>query len=57
MQDQVSLKKNEIILDATVNDLNITFKLDTGAQCNIIPITTFNKIKSKPKITKNKNNT
>ena len=29
-------------------------KTMTGAQCNIIPISTFNKIKNKPKLLKTK---
>ena len=40
VRSSVITKDNEIALDATVNDFNITFKLDTGAQCNIIPIAT-----------------
>ena len=48
----VIAKYNEITLDATVNDFNITFKLDTGAQSNIIPIATFNKIKNNLKLLK-----
>ena len=51
---RVITKDNEITLNATVNDFNITFKLDTGAQCNIIPVATFNKIKNKPKLLKTK---
>ena len=50
----VITKDNEITLDATVNDFNTTFKLETGAQCNIIPIATFNKTKNKPKLLKTK---
>ena len=45
----VITKYNEITLYATVNDFNITFKLDTETQCNIIPIALFNKIRNKPK--------
>ena len=41
-------------LEANVNDFNITFKLDNGAQCSIILIATFNKMKNKPKLLKTK---
>lgn len=43
-------QNNELTINAEINSYEITFKLDTGAQCNIIPITVFNKINKKPKL-------
>ena len=50
----VITKDNEITLDTTDNDFNITFKLDPEAQSNITHIATFNKIKNNSKLSKTK---
>ena len=42
--------QNEILSKLDVNDQFIEFKIDSGAQCNIIPIHIFNQIKNKPPI-------
>ena len=42
--------QNEILSKLDINGQFIEFKIDSGAQCNIIPIHIFNQIKNKPPI-------
>jgi hypothetical protein len=40
-----------LIANLKVNGKNVNFKIDTGAQCNVLPEEIFDRIKKKPKIT------
>jgi len=42
--------KNELFTNLNVNDEDIRFKIDTGAQCNVIPEHTFETLTRKPKL-------
>ena len=42
--------KNELFTNLNVNDENIRFKMDTGAQCNVIPEHAFEKLRKKPSL-------
>lgn len=42
--------KNELFTDLNVNDEDIRFKVDTGAQCNVIPEHAFEKLMRKPSL-------
>ena len=40
--------KNELFTQLNVNDEDMRFKIDTGAQCNVIPEHVFDKLKKRP---------
>ena len=40
--------QNKLLSTINVNGADITFKVDTGAQCNILPLQVFNKIRNRP---------
>ena len=42
--------KNELFTNLKVNDEDICFKVDTGAQCNVIPEHAFEKLTKKPSL-------
>ena len=42
--------KNELFTNLNVNAENICFKIDTGAQCNVIPEHAFEKLRKKPSL-------
>ena len=42
--------KNELFTNLNVNDENVRFKVDTGAQCNVIPQHAFEKLRKKPSL-------
>ena len=42
--------KNELFTNLNVNDEDICFKVDTRAQCNVIPEHAFNKLTNKPSL-------
>ena len=44
------MSKKEILTKLNINNQVIEFKIDSDAQCNIIPIHIFNQIKNKPPI-------
>ena len=39
---------NEILTSIKVNNKVISFKIDTGAQCNIMPLSVFTSLNDKP---------
>ena len=45
-------KRNEIIKILNVNGDEIEFKIDTGAECNVLPLQIFNNMKAPPVIKK-----
>ena len=48
----ISECNNELVATFLINNQPIQFKLDTGAQCNIIPQYVFDNLPSKPSLTK-----
>lgn len=42
--------KNELFTKLTVNEEEISFKIDTGAQCNVIPEHAYEKLSKKPSL-------
>ena len=46
--------KDEWIVNLLVNNQRVDFKVDTGAQANLLPETVFHKLKPKPKLQKAK---
>ena len=48
--DVASISEDDWFADVQVNDTKIAFKLDSGAQGNIIPLHVYNKISPKPKL-------
>ena len=45
-----STAENVLITNLKVNDKIVKFKIDTGAQCNVLPEEIFDRIKKKPKV-------
>ena len=45
-----STAENVLITNLKVNDKLVKFKIDTGAQCNVLPEEIFDRIKKKPKL-------
>ena len=41
---------NVLVTNLKVNNKSVKFKIDTGAQCNVLPEEIFDKIKKKPKL-------
>ncbi|KAK7096598.1 hypothetical protein V1264_005875 [Littorina saxatilis] len=46
--------QNEIHCTATINARNIRLKIDTGAKCNVLPLSHFQKVKATENINKSK---
>lgn len=41
--DKIETSQNEIVEDVVINNLVVGFKVDTGAQCNILPVNEYEK--------------
>ena len=48
MSIDVVIHQNELLSTINVNGSDITFKVHTGAQCNILPLEIFNRISNRP---------